>query len=183
MSQFIKLGSGRAMLASDVGIEMLAILSHEDGIRSVGPLSSEDVAVVVDFHWFTDCHLEAIFYMNSIVRLRLDLRPPLTGKMVVWALAFLPEPGSTRYSSAPSITTVWSNYQTSYNDFFEVYITETVTLSHNGHFNQFNSIINLSTRSYDQSFFVLIGQNRLQLMSAMTIHKYVNVQASVVGPQ
>ena len=37
------------------------------------------------------------------------------------------EPGSTRYSSAPSITTVWSNYQTSYNDFFEVYITETVT--------------------------------------------------------
>ena len=83
MSQFIKLGSGRAMLASDVGIEMLAILSHEDGIRSVGPLSSEDVAVVVDFHWFTDCRLEAIFYMNSIVRLRLDLRPPLTGKMFV----------------------------------------------------------------------------------------------------
>ena len=40
---------------------MLAILSHEDEIRSVGPLSSEDVAVVVDFHWFTDCHLEAIF--------------------------------------------------------------------------------------------------------------------------
>ena len=42
------LGSSRAMLASDVGIEKLAILSHEDGIRSVGPLSSEDVAVVVD---------------------------------------------------------------------------------------------------------------------------------------
>jgi len=50
MFQFIKLGSGRAMLASDIEIEMLAILSHEDGIRSVGPLSSEDVAVVVDFH-------------------------------------------------------------------------------------------------------------------------------------
>ena len=78
--QFIKLGLGRAMLASDVGIEMLAILSHEDGIRSIGPLSSEDVAVVVDFHWFTDCHLEAIFYMNSS---RLDLRPPLTGKIFV----------------------------------------------------------------------------------------------------
>ena len=71
------------MLPSDVGIEMLAILSHEDAIRSVGPLSSEDVAVVVDFHWFTDCHLEAIFYMNSS-RLRLDLRPPLTGKIFVW---------------------------------------------------------------------------------------------------
>ena len=33
------------MLASDVGIAVLAILSHEDGIRSFGPLSSEDVAV------------------------------------------------------------------------------------------------------------------------------------------
>ena len=177
------LGSSRAMLASDVGIEMLAILSHEDAYNSVDPLSSEDVAVIVDFdHWFTDCHLEAIFYMNSS-RLRLDLRPPSTGKMFVWSPAFLLEPGSTRYSSAPSITTVWSNYQTSYNDFKEVYITETVTLSPNGRFDQFNSLINLSTRSCDQSFFVLIGQNRLQLMSVMTIHKYVNVQASVVGPQ
>jgi len=60
-----------------------------------------------------------------------DLRLPSTGKMFVWSPAFLPEPGSTRYSSAPSITTVWSNYQTSYNDFFEVYITETVTSSPN----------------------------------------------------
>jgi len=50
------------MLASDVWIEKLAILSHEDAIYSVDPLS---------------------------------------------------------------------NYQTSYNDFFEVYITETVTLSPN----------------------------------------------------
>jgi len=33
----------------------------EDAICIVDPLSSEDVAVVVDFHWFTDCHLEAIF--------------------------------------------------------------------------------------------------------------------------
>jgi len=70
------------MLASDVGIEMLAILSHEDAYNSVDPLFSEDVAVVVDFHWFTDCHLEAICYMNSS-RLRLDLRPPSTGKMFV----------------------------------------------------------------------------------------------------
>jgi len=60
-----------------------------------------------------------------------DLRPLLTGKMFVWLPAFLTEPGSARYSSAPSITTVWSNYHTSYNDFFEVYITETVTLSPN----------------------------------------------------
>ena len=69
------------MRASDVGIEMLAILSHEDAYNSVDPLSSEDVAVVA-FHWFTDCHLEAIFSMNSS-RLDFDLRPALTGKMFV----------------------------------------------------------------------------------------------------
>ena len=46
-------------------------------------LSWVDVAVVVDFNWFTDCHLEAIFYMNTS-RLRLDLRPALTGKTFVW---------------------------------------------------------------------------------------------------
>ena len=49
-----RLSSSCAKLASDVGIAVLAILSHEDGIRSFGPLSSEDVAVVVDFNWFTD---------------------------------------------------------------------------------------------------------------------------------
>jgi len=58
-----------------------------------------------------------------------DLRPLLTGKMFVWLPAFCTEPDSARYSSAPSITAVWSNYQTSYNDFFEVYISNTVTLS------------------------------------------------------
>jgi len=63
------------MLASDVWIEKLAILSHKDAFYSVDPLSSEDVAVVVDFHWFTDCHLEAIFNMNSS---RLRLRSPTT---------------------------------------------------------------------------------------------------------
>ena len=72
------------MLASDVWIEKLAILSYsyEDAYNSVDPLSSEDVAVVVDFHWFTDCHLEAIFSMNSS-RLDSDLRLPSTGKMFV----------------------------------------------------------------------------------------------------
>jgi len=43
-----------------------------------------------------------------------DLRPLSTGKMFVWPPAFLTEPGSARYSSAPSITTVWSTYQSSY---------------------------------------------------------------------
>ena len=63
------------MLASDVWIEKLAILSHEDAYNSVDLLSSEDVAVIVDFHWFTDCHLEAIFNMNSS---QLRLRSPTT---------------------------------------------------------------------------------------------------------
>ena len=77
-----RLSSSCAKLASDVGIAVLAILSHEDAYNSVDPLSSEDVAVVVDFHWFTDCHLEAIFSMNSS-RLDSDLRLPSTGKMFV----------------------------------------------------------------------------------------------------
>ena len=123
----------------DLGYLTLAILSHEDGIRSFGPLSS-----VVDFNWFTDCHLEAIFSMNSS-RVDSDLRLPSTGKVFVWSPAFLLEPGSTRYSSAPSITTVWSNYQNSYNDFFEVYITETVTLSPN-----IQTVNQLQTKSRDQ---------------------------------
>jgi len=98
-----KLGSSRAMLASEVWIEKLA--SHEDVIRSVGPLSSEDVAIVVDSHWFTDCHLEAIFNMNKS---RLQLRSPTTvdGKDVRLITGVYSEPGSTRYFSAPSITTV-----------------------------------------------------------------------------
>ena len=61
------------MLASDVWIEQLAILSHEDVCNSVDPLSSEDVAVVVDSHWFTDCHLEAIFNTS-----RVQLRSSIT---------------------------------------------------------------------------------------------------------
>ena len=80
---------------------MLAILSHEDGIRSVDSFSSEDVAVVIDFHWFTDCHLN----MNAL----RESQSPSTvdGKDVrLTTPAFLTEPGSARYSSAPSITTV-----------------------------------------------------------------------------
>ena len=148
-----------------LGIEMLAILSHEDGIRSVDSLSSEDVAVVIDFHWFTDCHLEAIFNMNASRESQSS--STVDGKDVrLTTPAFLTEPGSARYSSAPSITTVWSNYQTSYNDFFEVYITETVTLSPN-----IQTVYHLQTISRDH------------LKSVIPIHNYVNVQASVVGPQ
>ena len=119
-----------------------------------------------------------------------DLRPPSTGKMFVWSPAFLPEPGSTRYSSAPSIqlsdltirqwfrlhitTSLKSISQKRwlYHLIFKMVVLTNSTLS-----------INLSTMSCDQSFFVLIGQNRLQLMSVMIIHKYVNIQTSVVRPQ
>ena len=83
------------MLASDVWIEELAILSHEDAYNSVDPLSSEDVTVVVDFHWFTDCHLEAIFNMNTS---RLQLQSPTTvdGKDVRPIIAVSPW---TRFSA------------------------------------------------------------------------------------
>jgi len=70
------------------------------------------------------------------------------------------EAGSAQYSSAPSITTVCSNYQTSYNDFFEIYITETVTLSPNIQMVLLTSSVPFvyqSTMSHNQSFFVLIG--------------------------
>ena len=70
-----RLSSSCAKLVSDVGIAVLAILSHEYAYNSVDPLSSEDVAVVVDFHWFTDCHLEAIFNMNTS---RLQPQSPIT---------------------------------------------------------------------------------------------------------
>ena len=69
-------------------------------------------------------------------------------------------------SSGTLNPTIPSNYQTSYNDFFEVYIIDTVTLSPN-----IQTVYNLQTMSRDHS------------KSVIPIHKYVNVQASVVGPQ
>ena len=152
---------------------------------SVDPLSSKDVAVVVDFHWFTDCHLEAIFNINTS---RFRPRSPITvdekDVRLTTNVSIRSEPGSARYSSAPSITTVWSNYQTSYNDFFEVYITETVTLSQYIIFKMVFSPVQLSQcQLRDQSFFVLIGQIAFSWYTVMINRKYVNVQASVVGPQ
>jgi len=115
-----------------------------------------------------------------------DLRPPSTGKMFVWSPAFLPEPGSTWYSSPPSITTVWSNYQTSYNDFFEVDITETVTLSPNIQM----VLLTSSTQSMNLKQCHVTNRSLSSLVKiafswcfVMIIHKYVNIQTSVVGPQ
>ena len=89
------------MLASDVWIEMLAILSHEDVYNSVDPLSSEDVAVVVDFRLPPGGDL-----LHELVTTRLRSPTTVDGKDVRLITGFLPEPVSTRYSSAPSITTV-----------------------------------------------------------------------------
>ena len=117
------------MHASDVWIETLAIFISQrcDLFRLIRCLPKMSPSSL------TSTGSQIATWRRSLTWTRRDfnfnLRPPSTGKMFVWSLTFLPEPGSARYSSAPSITTVWSNYQTSYNDFFEVYITETVTLS------------------------------------------------------
>ena len=55
---------------------------------------SEDVAVVVDLRWFTDCHLEVIFNMNTS-RVRL-WSTTVDGKDVRLIT------GSARYFSTPS---------------------------------------------------------------------------------
>ena len=94
--------------------------------------------------------------------------------MFVWPPEFLSEPGSARYSSAPSITTVGSNYQTSYNDFFEVYSTKR-WLYHQMFkrcFHRFNSLnVNHVTNHSSFSLF-----NRLVADVTVKVgHKYVNV--------
>ena len=111
----------------------------------------------------------------------LDLRPLLTGKVFVWSPAFLLEPSSARYSSAPSITTVWSNYKTSYNDFFEVYITETVTLSPNTQmwcYHQFNFII--PPHVINRSFSLLV-KIAFSWCSVMIIHNRVKIGGGLWG--
>ena len=144
------------MLASDVWIEKLAIYLMK--MRSV-PL----VRCLPKMSPSSSTHTgsQIATWRRSLTwtshDFSFDLRPPSMGKMFVWSPAFLSEPGSTRYSSAPSITTVWSNYQTY--DFFEVDITETVTLSPNIQMVLLTSSVQsiyLSTVSRDQSFFVLI---------------------------
>jgi len=45
----------------------------KDALSVVDPLSSKNLVVVVDFHWFTDCHPEAIFDVNKRRDLNCDL--------------------------------------------------------------------------------------------------------------
>jgi len=172
------------MLASDVWIEKLAVAYYLTKMRSIplirclpkmSPSSS------------TSTGSQIATWRRSLTWTRhdfsSDLRSPSTGKMFVWSPAFLPEPGSTRYSSAPSITTVWSNYQTSYNDFFEVDITETVTLSPNIQMVLMTSSVqSMKSHVTNRSFSSLV-KIAFSWCSVMIIHKYVNIQTSVVGPQ
>jgi len=169
------------MLASNVWIEKLAILSHEDAFSSVDPLSSEDVAVVVDFHWFTDCHLEAIFNMNSS---RLRLRSPTTvdGKDVRLITLnpaqhdILPHRQSQLSdltirlhitTSLKSISQKWWLYHLIFKwSFWPVHFNHLIS-------NNITWPIVLCPH----------WSNCLQLISVMIILKYVNIQTSVVGPQ
>ena len=161
------------MLASDVWIEKLAILSYETKMRSI-PLIHYLPKMSPSSSTSTGSQIAT--WTRSLAWTRYDfssdLRSPSTWKMFVWSTMFLPEPGSTRYPSAPSITTVWSNYQTSYNDFFEVYITETVTLSPNIQiwcYHQFNFIIlpHVTNRSLSS-----LAKIAFRWCSVMIIHKY-----------
>jgi len=115
--------------------------SHKDVLHVVNLLSSKDV---VDFHWFTDCHPEAIFDVNKCRDLNSDLFHRRREERSSDHRRFLSEPGSAGYFSITLVTlilfwlidwlivstlsliTVWSNYQTLYNDFFEVYFTKMV---------------------------------------------------------
>ena len=104
--------------------------SHKDVLHVVNLLSSKDV---VDFHWFTDCHPEAIFDVNKCRDLNSDLfhrrREERSSRLSSDHRQFLFEPGSARYFSTPPVTTVWSNYQTIFDDFFKVYFTKMATIT------------------------------------------------------
>ena len=131
--------------------------SHKYALRVVDPLSSKDLAVVIDFHRFTDCHLEAIFDVNKRRDLNSDLLHRRREGRSSDHRQFLSEPGSAQYFSTPSLATVWSNYQNII-DFFEVYFTKIVTLSPNVQ-TDFSSVQLCRSKSRDQSFFTLIGQS------------------------
>jgi len=72
----------------------------------VDPLSSKDLAIVVDFHRFTDCHLEAIFDVNNVVTSAANFYTDGKDVRLTIGNSSSSEPGSARYSSTPSLTTV-----------------------------------------------------------------------------
>jgi len=70
-------------------------------------------------------------WREQMSRLELGIFVTVDGRMFVWSPAIPLQTRSVRYFSTPPLTTVWSNYPTLFNDFFEVYITKMVTLSPN----------------------------------------------------
>ena len=84
-------------------------------------------------HRFTDCHPEAIFDVNKRQDFSWGSLSSSSGRMFVWspAIPLRTQFGSVRYFFTLLHATVWSNYQTLFNDLFEVYSTKMVTLSPN----------------------------------------------------
>ena len=97
---------------------------------------------------------------------------------VYWQLHV--QPDSALFFSTPPLAIIWSNLQTIFNDFLEVYFTKMVTLSPNVpsdftvHSVQFNSV-DLMTSS--RSSFTLIGQSShsWQILLIWPSFKYVNI--------
>ena len=149
------------------------------------PKMSPPAAIVVDFHWFTDCHLQAIFNMNTS---RLQLRSTITvdGKDVRLITGVSLNPAQhdilPHRQSLLSDLTIILHITTSLKS-----ISQKRWLYHlifkwsfwPVHFNQSISNNNVTCP------IVLCPHwsNCLQLISVMIIHKYVNIQTSVVGPQ
>jgi len=73
-------------------------------LRVVDPLSSKDFAVVVDFHQFTVCHLEAIFDVNNVLTSAAIFYHRRRGRCSSDHRPFLSEPGSVRHFSTPPHT-------------------------------------------------------------------------------
>jgi len=60
-----------------------SIAYAKGALRVVFVLYSKDLVVVVDFHRFTDCHLETIFNVNNRRDFNCDLISPSTRKTFV----------------------------------------------------------------------------------------------------
>ena len=122
---------------------------------------------------------------------RLQPRSPITvdGKDVRLITGVSHWTRLSLYSSALSITTVWSNYQTSYNAFFEVYINiiETVTLSPNIQiwcYHQFNFIIPPHVTNHSLSSLVKIAFSWCSVMIILSLSSLLfhAVQAAIKLP-
>jgi len=96
------------MHASDgwINTQAMIISSHKDALRVVDPLTSKDLVVVVDFHRFTDCHLEAIFDVNNRRDLNWDLFYRQPEERSSDHRQFLSKLGSVQYFSTLPLTTV-----------------------------------------------------------------------------